>query len=238
MIFTVSEINLSKLRKGRNYSDAFESVFRPGMFDVIVKERRQGNVMSKLGMLRPVKTQTFKEMTKERTGDGNFIVLKNHRGQRKYVLKVRPNASTYLVNVDTHKVQKVNIKNVFTDIQKRKIQLNNYIKNQLEQIRVKKVNHTNKSDPVALYNFKNGDYAYKVKTGTMTAYYRPSTIKKLMNMYDPNSSNKVENTVVGSRILFNNPLLGYNNSGRKFPVRRRDISKVRMVKPHKVRSTT
>lgn len=237
MILTVSERNLGKLNKGRNYSDAFESVFRPGMFDVVIKERRQGNVMSKLGMLRPVKTQTFKEMNKERKGNGNFIVLKNHRGRNKYVLKVRPDASTYLVNINTHGVQKVNISKVFTNAQRRKLQLNGYIKNQLEQSRVKKVNYANKTDPISLYNFKNGDYAYKVKTGKMTAYYRPNTVKKLMQMYDPNSSNKVEDTVVGSRILFNNPLLGYNNSGRKFHVHRRDVSKVRMVKPHKVRST-
>lgn len=107
-----------------------------------------------------------------------------------------------------------------------------YIQNSISRMRVNKVNVTNKTDPITLHNFKNGEYAYKVKTGNMVAYYQTKTVHKLSNV-----PTKLEfNAISGSKKVFNNPLLGYNNQGQRFPVYRRNVTRVRMVKPHKVKT--
>lgn len=214
MIINVSERNLSRLVAGNNYNNSWEK--KPGVFQILVRTPRQGVVLHKLGLLQPVKTQTLRNMEKVRTN--NYVGLKNHRGRVKYVLRVQPNSSAYLVNVNTRNVKKINLNKVFTQRQKQKINLNEFI----NQVRVKKVNHTNKTDPVSLHNFRPGEYAYGVKTGPKTVYYQPSTVRRLTNMN--------MNTTLGSQIMFNNPLT-------RQPVKRKNITKVRMVKPHKVRST-
>ena len=218
MILTVSDRNLKKLNQG-NYTNRWESRFQPGMFEIEVNKRKQGTVLNKLGRLYPVKKQTLKEMEKYR--NKNFVALKDHRGRFKYVLKVQPNASTYLVNVGTHAVQKVNLNRAFTLQQRKKINLNGFLKKELDRVRIKKVNYVNKSDPVSLHNFKPKEYAFRVKTGPVYHYYQPSTIRTLMGT-SPNRLPLDES-------VFINPMT-------RRPVHGRNISKVRMVKPHKVRT--
>jgi hypothetical protein len=190
------------------------------MFEIEVNKRKQGTVLDKLGRLYPVKQQTLKNMEKYR--NKNFVALKNHRGRFKYVLKVQPNASTYLINVGTHNVQKVNLNRVFTRGQRKKINLNGFVKKELDRVRTKKVNYSNKTDPVSLHNFKPKEYAFRVKTGPVYHYYQPSTIRKLMIGGSPKN-------LPLNKSVFINPMT-------RRPVHGRNISKVRMVKAHKVRT--
>ncbi len=218
MLLRVSNANLAKLNKN-NYRNVYNN--RGGML-LNVSPSKEGIVMGKLGLLsRPGNRQNFKQMTKYR--GTNFVALK--QGKRfVYVLNVRPNGSTYLVNVNPpHTVRKVNLAKVFTNKQRRNTKLNQYIKNTLERIQVKKVNFKNKTDPVSLHNFKPKERAIRVKTGPTYQYYQPSTIQKLAGGERINFTR-----VRPNQPLFQNPLTRQNVYGR-------NVSKVRMVKSHKVK---
>lgn len=178
---------------------------------------------------RPILLDKIKTMPKIKNQNLHVYVTKGYR----YGFKVRPNGLVDVV--DFQKGNKVLFTGVHpnTIFNKRRDKKNSkeYIQNSISRVHVKKINAKNKTDPITLHDFKNGEYAYKVKTGNVVAYYQPSTVHKLSNV-----STKFEfDLIAGSKKIFNNPLLGYNNTGKKFPVYRHNVTKVRMVKPHKVK---
>ena len=148
---------------------------------------------------------------------------------KKYFLYVRRNGLITILDTKTlHYLHHgIDPKNLFNKRRNRNIIP--YINEYRNMMRVNKVNYTNKKDPITLHDFRPGEYAYRVKTGGLTAYYQPSTIYKLSKF-----SKQLFNTTLSKKFkVFDNPLLGYNNRGQKFPVYRKNIRKVRLVKPQR-----
>lgn len=183
---------------------------------------------NRLGLLHAPILNKIKTMPKVKNGDFHLYATKGLQ----YGFKVQPNGKVMVVNFT--KGNKV----LFTGVdpntifnKRRNKASKNYIKNSLSRIHVNKVNSKNKRDPISLDDFRSGEYAYKVKSGGPVAYYRTNTIHKLAGV----TSRTAFDMISGNKRIFNNPLLGYNNRGKKFPVLRRNVTRVRMVAPHKVK---
>ena len=184
----------------------------------------------RLGLLHAPVLNKIKTMPKYKNENLHLYTTKGFQ----YGFKVQPNGKILIVNFT--KGNKVLFQGVDPDTifnrRRNKRNANQYIKNSISRIHVEKVNAKNKRDPISLDDFKPGEYAYKVKSGGPVAYYRTNTIHKLTGV----NTRTAFDMIAGSKHIFDNPLLGYNNRGKKFPVFRRNVTRVRMVAPHKVQT--
>lgn len=179
--------------------------------------------------MRPLLLNKIKTMPKRKNQNFHLYTTQGFR----YGFKIQPNGKVMII--DFTKGNKIMFQGIDPNTifnKRRNKNARSYITNSLSRIHVNKVNVKNKKDPISLNNFKSGEYAYKVKpTKGPVAFYQTNTIHKLTGV----STKTQFDMISGNKRVFNNPLLGYNNHGRKFPVLRRNITRVRMVTPHKVK---